>query len=169
MLRSTLAELAPERTETARETETSAQENATHPRGDANAHLYSVVDNTKDYFVEKDGVRFAGTHILVELWGGSRLDDPELIDRTLRQGAVDAGASILHSHMHHFTPNGGVSGVVVLAESHISIHTWPERDYAAIDVFMCGACNPHDALDAIKRTFSPEKLEVTEYRRGIIT
>ena len=49
-----------------------------------------------------------------------------------------AGATLLHIHLHHFTPNGGVSGVAVLAESHISIHSWPEYGYAALDVFMCG-------------------------------
>ena len=93
----------------------------------------------KDYFVEKDGVKFAGTHLLVDLWGASNLCDPEQIDRALREAALAAGATILHSHFHHFSPNGGVSGVVVLAESHISIHTWPERDFAAVDIFMCGA------------------------------
>ena len=92
----------------------------------------------KDYFVEKDGVKFAGTHLLLDLWGASNLTDPELIDRALRDAAEAAGATILHSHFHHFGPDGGVSGVLVLAESHISIHTWPERDFAAVDIFMCG-------------------------------
>ena len=97
----------------------------------------------KDYFVEKDGVKFAGMHLLVDLWGASNLCDPDHIDRALRDAAEAAGATILHGHFHHFSPNGGVSGVLVLAESHISIHTWPERDFAAIDIFMCGACNPY--------------------------
>lgn len=129
--------------------------------------LYPVVDNTKDYFVEKDGMRFAGTHLLVELWGATNLDDPALIDAALCKAAVDAGATILHSHMHHFSPYSGVSGVVVLAESHISIHTWPERDYAAIDVFMCGDCDPFEAVPAIKEAFQPETCEVQEHRRGV--
>jgi len=58
---------------------------------------------------------------------------------------------LLHIHLHHFSHNGGVSGVAVLAESHISVHTWPERDYAAIDVFMCGHTSP---------------VEVSEHMRG---
>jgi S-adenosylmethionine decarboxylase len=88
------------------------------------------------------------------------------IDRALREAAVTAGATILHSHFHHFTPNGGVSGVVVLAESHISIHTWPERDYAAVDLFMCGACDPNDSIPVLQAAFSPLSIDVEEKRRG---
>ncbi len=120
----------------------------------------------KDYFVEKDGIRFAGTHLLVDLWGASNLADPALIDAALRRAAIEAGATILHSHFHHFTPNGGVSGVVVLAESHISIHTWPEREFAAVDIFMCGACNPHDAVPVLRAAFQPERIDLDEQRRG---
>ena len=123
-------------------------------------------EERKDYFVEKDGVRFAGTHLLVDLWGASNLADPVLIDTALRLAAVKAGATILHSHFHHFTPNGGVSGVVVLAESHISIHTWPEREFAAIDIFMCGACDPHDAIPVLQSAFHPERIDLDEQRRG---
>ena len=119
-----------------------------------------------DYFVEKDGERFAGTHLLIDLWGASNLSDPNLIDAALRHAAEQAGATILHSHFHHFTPNGGVSGVVVLAESHISIHTWPERGFAAIDIFMCGACDPHDAIPVLRKAFTPGRVELNEERRG---
>jgi S-adenosylmethionine decarboxylase len=125
-------------------------------------------EERKDYFVSRDGETFAGCHLLVDLWGASRLDDPQLIDAALRAGATAAGATILHGHFHHFTPNGGVSGVLVLAESHISIHTWPERDYAAIDIFMCGACNPHDAIPAIQAAFGAARLELAEHRRGLV-
>lgn len=130
--------------------------------------LYPVVDNTKDYFIEKDGLRYAGNHLLVEIWGGSNLDDPKTIEDALCQGAIDAGATILHAHFHHFSPYSGVSGVVVLAESHISIHTWPEKNYAAIDIFMCGVCEPHDAIPSIKRAFQPEELDVSVHKRGIV-
>ena len=122
----------------------------------------------KDYFVERNGERFAGTHLLVDLWGATNLSDPSHIDDALREAAVTAGATILHSHFHHFTPNGGVSGVVVLAESHISIHTWPERDFAAIDIFMCGACDPHDAIPVLRRAFHPGRLDLNEERRGLV-
>ncbi len=122
----------------------------------------------KDYFIERDGVRFAGMHLLVDLWEAERLDDPELVDAALRAGAEAAGATILHGHFHHFSPNGGVSGVLVLAESHMSIHTWPERGYAAIDIFMCGACDPHRALPALREAFGAGRVEVSEQRRGVI-
>ena len=123
-------------------------------------------EEQKDYFVEKDGMRYAGMHLLVDLWDASNLSDPALIDAALRDAAVQAGATILHSHFHHFTPNGGVSGVVVLAESHISIHTWPERRFAAIDIFMCGACNPHDAIPVLRAAFRPDRMDLDEQRRG---
>ena len=123
----------------------------------------------KDYFVQRDGVMFAGMHLLVDLWGASNLDDSALIDQVLRSAALEAGATILHSHFHTFTPNGGVSGVVVLAESHISIHTWPERGYAAVDIFMCGACNPYDAVPVLRAAFRPERVHVGEQRRGQVS
>ncbi|HTW29381.1 MAG TPA: adenosylmethionine decarboxylase [Acetobacteraceae bacterium] len=123
-------------------------------------------EERKDYFVEKDGVKFAGMHLLVDLWGAKNLDDPVAIDAALREGALASGATILHGHFHHFTPNGGVSGVLVLAESHISIHTWPERDFAAIDIFMCGACDPYEAVPAIRAAFRPERVVLDEQRRG---
>jgi S-adenosylmethionine decarboxylase len=126
------------------------------------------IEVQKDYFVERDGEKFAGTHLLVDLWGATNLCDPELIDRALREAAEAAGATILHSHFHHFSPNGGVSGVLVLAESHISIHTWPERDFAAIDIFMCGACDPHQSIPAIKEAFRPATIDLDEQRRGRI-
>jgi S-adenosylmethionine decarboxylase len=122
----------------------------------------------KDYFKQKDGVKYAGTHLLLDLWGAENLADPKHIDRALREAAVTAGATILHSHFHHFSPNGGVSGVVVLAESHISIHTWPERSFAAVDIFMCGECNPYDSIPVLKSAFTPDSVQVGEQRRGLI-
>jgi S-adenosylmethionine decarboxylase len=122
-------------------------------------------EESKDYFVERDGMKFAGMHLLVDLWEAERLTDPDFIDAALREAALTAGATILHSHFHHFT-GGGVSGVVVLAESHISIHTWPERNFAAVDIFMCGACDPYLSLPVLRQAFSPARVEVGEQRRG---
>ena len=128
----------------------------------------SSSEDRKDYFVERNGLRFAGTHLLLDLWGATALDDPETIEQALREAATAAGATILHGHFHHFSPNGGVSGVLVLAESHISIHTWPERSFAAIDIFMCGACDPYASIPALKSWFRPERILLGEQRRGLV-
>ncbi len=121
----------------------------------------------RDYFVRKDGVTFAGTHLLIDLDGAHRLDDIDLIERALKEAAIAGGATILNCDLHRFEPNGGVSGVVILAESHITIHTWPENGFAALDVFMCGECDPYKAIPVLKRAFTPGAVHVTENRRGL--
>ena len=141
-------------------------ENQTNEIRNTAAVYDSSLDEQKDYFIQRDGMTFAGMHLLVDLWGASNLDDPAHIDAALRKAAITAGATILHSHFHHFTPNGGVSGVVVLAESHISIHTWPERDFAAVDIFMCGACDPHLSIPVLRAAFAPDRVDFSEQRRG---
>jgi S-adenosylmethionine decarboxylase len=127
---------------------------------------HSSSDENMDHFIVRDGVAYAGMHLIVDLWGASRLDDIDHIEATLREAVEEAGATLLHIHLHHFTPNGGVSGVAVLAESHISIHTWPERDYAALDVFMCGDSEPERAIPVLDRAFKPNCIEVGEHLRG---
>lgn len=126
----------------------------------------SQEDERKDFFCERDGVRYAGTHLIIDLVRAERLDDLEHIEATLLRCVEVAGATLLHIHLHHFTPNGGVSGVAVLAESHISIHSWPEYGYAALDVFMCGQTDPRRAIDVLKEAFSPGKVVVKEHLRG---
>lgn len=123
-------------------------------------------ENDKDFFIERDGVRFAGTHLIIDLWGCEGIDDIDRIDRAMRDSVEAAGATLLHIHLHHFTPNSGVSGVAVLAESHISVHSWPECGYAAFDVFMCGDAQPHKAVDVLKAAFGPSRVRVTEHLRG---
>jgi len=120
----------------------------------------------KDYFIVRDGVRYAGTHLIVDVYGAERLDELEHVEAALRKAVDAAGATLLHIHLHHFTPNGGISGVAVLAESHISIHTWPECGYAALDVFMCGETNPHATIEILRDAFSPERIAVEEHMRG---
>ncbi len=120
----------------------------------------------KDHFIVRNGIECAGTHLIVDLVGASGIDDIGLIESTMRACVDAAGATLLHIHLHHFTPNSGVSGVAVLAESHISIHTWPERGYAALDVFMCGDARPELCLDVLNEAFRPETLRVKEILRG---
>ena len=85
-----------------------------------------------------------------------------------RRAIKEAGATLLHMHFHEFSENGGVSGVAVLAESHISIHTWPERGYAAVDVFMCGSAEPHKVLPILKHAFKAGRMSLSEQIRGIL-
>jgi S-adenosylmethionine decarboxylase len=113
-------------------------------------------------------LKVAVTFLVVFLWGAWILGDMVGVAAARRGGAPAAGPTILHSHFHHFGPDAGVSGVVVLAESHISIHTWPERDFAAIDIFMCGSCNPYDSLPVLKAAFKPASIHLGEQRRGLI-
>jgi S-adenosylmethionine decarboxylase len=119
-----------------------------------------------DHFVVRNGVRCAGAHLIVDLYQASRLDDLDHIEDTLRRCVNAAGATLLHIHLHHFEPNGGISGVAVLAESHISFHSWPERAYAALDIFMCGSANPDACVPVLREAFAPKKIAVSEHLRG---
>jgi S-adenosylmethionine decarboxylase len=130
-------------------------------------HDNSLPGIPADHFVERDGVQFAGIHLILDFWGAQKLDNLQLMERTLRQAVLKCGATLLHIHLHHFTPNGGISGVAVLAESHISVHTWPERDFAAFDIFMCGEARPEEAISIFKRAFSPKVMNITENLRGV--
>ncbi|MGB5947795.1 MAG: adenosylmethionine decarboxylase [Parvibaculum sp.] len=123
-------------------------------------------EERKDFFIERNGERFAGTHLIIDLVGASRLDDLKHIEETLIRCVEVSKATLLHIHLHHFTPNGGVSGVAVLSESHISIHTWPEANYAALDVFMCGEAEPQNSIAVLQEAFGPSNIRVEELRRG---
>ena len=123
-------------------------------------------EERNDHFVVRNGVRCAGAHLIIDLYGAQRLDDLDHIETTLRRCVEAAGATLLHIHLHHFEPNGGVSGVAVLAESHISIHSWPEASYAALDVFMCGNANPDRCVPVLRKAFNPKRVAVSELLRG---
>jgi S-adenosylmethionine decarboxylase len=121
---------------------------------------------TLDHFVEVDGEKYAGTHIIADFWEVARTDNLEYMESALRRAVEAAGATLLHIHLHHFTPGGGISGVAVLAESHISVHTWPEREFAAFDIFMCGSCRPEKGLAVLENAFSPGRTDIKTYIRG---
>ena len=92
-----------------------------------------------------------GSHLLADLYGCQHLMDSTRIEAVLQKAAQAAGATIVMSHVHDFPAPGGVTGVVLLAESHISIHTWPEHGFAAVDIFMCGTAKTDVALDQVHR------------------
>ncbi|WP_349357740.1 adenosylmethionine decarboxylase [Stappia sp.] len=122
-------------------------------------------DDRLDHFIEKDGVRCAGSHLIIDLYDAEKLDDLPYIEEALKTCVEEAGATLLHIHLHPFEPTG-VSGVAVLAESHISVHTWPEAGYAAFDVFMCGDAIPEKCVEVLERAFAPGRCEVSELLRG---
>ncbi|HSH43453.1 MAG TPA: adenosylmethionine decarboxylase [Arenicellales bacterium] len=122
-----------------------------------------------DHFVQRDGREFAGTHLIVDFWEAERLDDLQRMEWALREAVAAGGATLLHIHLHHFTENGGISGVAVLAESHISVHTWPERSFAAFDVFMCGDAEPEKSIAVLERVFRPGRTETSTCLRGEVS
>ncbi|MEL3889677.1 adenosylmethionine decarboxylase [Ferrovibrio sp. MS7] len=122
----------------------------------------------EEHFINKDGMRYAGQHLIIDLWGGKHLDNLALVKQTLTEAVEAIGATLLNIDLHHFEPNGGISGVAVLAESHMSIHSWPEKGYAALDVFVCGDCQPAKAIPVLRRAFLPDTIQCTEMKRGLI-
>ena len=129
------------------------------------AVVKNAVQHGHGHLAVRNGVRCAGVHLIVDLHGADGLDDIDLIEATLRRCVEAAQATLLHIHLHHFQPNG-VSGVAVLAESHISIHTWPDLRYAALDVFMCGKASPDACIPVLREAFKAKRVEVNEILRG---
>ena len=110
----------------------------------------------------------SGRHLLAEYRGceSTLLNDIDLISKALRQAAVEAGSTIVASVFHPFTPQG-VTGVVVLEESHLCIHTWPEHGYVAVDFYTCGDCEPKLAHEFLSRELGAKYAEVMFVDRGI--
>ncbi len=110
----------------------------------------------------------SGLHILADLWGieTNLLCDSTAIESILLKAAKAACATVLQTHLHSFGKDQGVTGVLLLAESHISIHTWPETQFAAIDIFICGKGLAEAALKVIKEGFSSQREQVHRIQRG---
>jgi len=110
-----------------------------------------------------------GRHLIIELSGCPReiLDSQEKIEQVMTDAAIAANTTILKKVFHKFSPQG-VTGVIVVSESHISIHTWPELNYAAIDIFTCGQkADPWKAHEVIVRELKPKDVKITEMIRGL--
>lgn len=111
-----------------------------------------------------------GRHILVEFYNCNEeiMKDPILIEKFMNEAAKRANATIVNSVFHHFNPYG-VSGAVIISESHLAIHTWPEYGYAAVDVFTCGdKINPWVAFDYLEKNFEADRSESVELPRGMV-
>ena len=109
-----------------------------------------------------------GRHLLVDFHGvtAAHLGDCGAIESLLRDAARAAGATPVGGEFHHFGPGLGVTGVLLLKESHISIHTWPEHGFAAVDVFMCGDARPERAVEVIQAALAAESVSLREVARG---
>ena len=107
-----------------------------------------------------------GTHLLADFRGVETIGSVAELDALLRAAVAAAGATLLELALHRFPGHGGVTGYALLAESHIGVHTWPERDYVAIDVFMCGEQRPAEALEVLRRAFRPTHEDVRAVVRG---
>jgi S-adenosylmethionine decarboxylase len=119
-----------------------------------------------DHFKQTHDMTFAGTHLLIDIWQAHGLDEIERVESALRKSANISQATLIQIHLHRFTPSGGISGIAILAESHISVHTWPERSYAAVDIFMCGDTRPEMAIPVLEEAFLTTQIEVKTIQRG---
>ena len=108
---------------------------------------------------------YDGRHLIAELHGCSGLSDIDLVRKALTDAAAAAGATLLDVKLHAFGPGQGVTGVALLAESHISIHTWPEHGYAAVDIFLCTQQQDLEAALAVIIV----ALDATEIEQQILT
>ena len=111
-----------------------------------------------------------GRHVLAEVYGCrfEALNDIQKVEDIIVNAALEAGAEVRELVFHKFSPQG-VSGVVVISESHLAIHTWPELGYAAVDVFTCGEkVNPWDACNFVAEAFGAEYVNAQEITRGLI-
>jgi|GEM_PF-262388 S-adenosylmethionine decarboxylase len=118
--------------------------------------------------IAKDEKKPVGIHLIAEFWNTTKnLSDEKTLEKSLITAAHKADALPLKVLTQKFEPNG-LTGIVLLAESHISVHTWPELNYVAIDVFTCGhRCTPIKAIEHLKEIFAPQKTQITTLPRGI--
>lgn len=130
--------------------------------------------DVKQHFtsVSTDGKKqvHLGQHVLAEFFecDPNILNNVNMVEKLMVEAALECGATIVQKCFHMFNPYG-VSGVVIIAESHLAIHTWPELGYAAVDLFTCGdKCDPKISYDYLKKMFNSKSASYEELKRGII-
>lgn len=110
-----------------------------------------------------------GIQLAVELFDCDEnlLNNDRLLEQSLIEAATNAGATVVGSVFHQFNPHG-ISGAIIIAESHIAIHTWPEYGYAALDIFTCGSSiEPREIADAIKDSLHARSMHISRLLRGV--
>jgi len=109
---------------------------------------------------------YAGIHLVADFWFGKIIEDEKKIKKFLIGAAKEAKNTPLEIVIHKFNPQG-MTGILLLAESHIALHSWPEFNYLAIDIFTCGQkAMPEKALNYLKKVFKPKKIEIRKIKRG---
>ena len=124
---------------------------------------------TKDHFIIEKNTMFAGKHLILDMWNPNFDNSIKTLEKLIKEAIYISRATMLHLHLHHFGKNQGISGVAVLAESHISVHTWPERNYLAFDIFMCGDTEPESAAYYFIKELRPKKKKLRIIKRGQIS
>lgn len=117
---------------------------------------------------KQNKLKHAGIHVVADFWNGKSIENPKALKDVLIKAAKAANATPLEISIHKFSPQG-ITGVVLLAESHIAIHSWPEYDYMAVDIFTCGDKSaPQKALDYLRQEFQPKKVDSKKINRGAV-
>lgn len=134
--------------------------------------VYEVNTAMQVPFINKENKQesYLGRHILAEFFDcdANIINNPELVEKHMVSAAKECGATVVETCFHMFNPHG-VSGVVIISESHLAIHTWPELSYAAVDLFTCGeSCDPKVAYDYLKKVFYSKKGSFSFLKRGIM-
>lgn len=114
-------------------------------------------------------MKYLGKHYILELYDcpADLLSDPIFIAEQMNAAAIEMEASIVNSNFHHFNPYG-VSGVIIIKESHLTIHTWPEYGYAAIDIFTCGKIYMDKGIDYLSKNLKAKSREIKKMGRGAV-
>jgi S-adenosylmethionine decarboxylase len=112
--------------------------------------------------------KYAGVHLLADFWSGKIIEDPQKLKKILIEAAKKSKNDPLEITIHKFNPQG-ITGVLLLAESHIALHSWPEINYIGVDIFTCGEkALPQKALEYLKKEFRPKKIEIKKIKRGVL-
>ncbi len=121
----------------------------------------------KDYYCTNGHISYAGKHLIIELWDAKNISSIPKVRKSLKDSVTAIQATLLKIHLHKFSPSGGISGMALISESHISIHTWPEYKYAALDIFVCGQVDPYKAIPVLKKIYETSNIQISEIKRGI--
>lgn len=137
-------------------------------KGEYELAIMTPVMNMSNVVEHKE--QYLGRHILAEFFecDSNVLNNPKLVEKYMLQAALECGATIVNKCFHLFMPHG-VSGVVIISESHLAIHTWPEYGYAAVDLFTCGEqCDPKISYEYLKEKFASKDAKYSQLNRGLM-